>query len=275
MSHDDGHGPLVAFTSLAVAGAGTLAAWAWATYAGTAWAGAPWPGIACLVAGLVTSTWHLGRRDRAHLAARGLGRSPISNEAALGALTVAGAVVAAAGLAGGRFGSALTAVTGVVAAAFLVSIGLVYRLGGQLTWTGFAAATPLTAGLAFGAVLIDGARGAAGPSTLTLAALGVDAFVFMQRWRRVAQVSLDHAASLPPSFARRHELLAARFLLVNALPCVSLFVWPSPLSAVIAGAGLVVDRLAFYDLALQHRTEVEIRRVEALLDRADPPRYDA
>ncbi len=275
MSHDDGHGPLVVFTSLAMAGAGTLAAWAWAVRAGAVWPAVPWAGVALLAAGLATSSWHLGRRDRAHFAARGLGRSPISHEGALGVLTVAAGFVTAVGLAGAWAGGALSAATGLLAAAFLLSVGLVYHVGGQLTWTGFAAATPLTAGLAFGAILIDSTAGANGPATITLAAIGIDAFVYSQRWRRVAQVAIDHASALPPAFDRRHELLAARFLLVNALPCISLFVWPTPLSAAIAGAGLVVDRIAFYGLALQHRTEVEIRRVEALLDRGDPPRYDA
>ncbi|MDO8836603.1 MAG: DmsC/YnfH family molybdoenzyme membrane anchor subunit [Vicinamibacterales bacterium] len=267
----DGHGPLVAFTSLAITGAGALAAATAGVFDARACRIAAWLGLVLLAAGLVTSLRHLGRRDRAHFAIRGLLRSPISHEGALGALTVGLGLVAASGMAAGlaspAAGPVVRGATAVLAILLLVSIGLVYRLGGQLTWGHFSAATPLTSGLAFGAILIDSLPPPHLVSTVTLVVIGIDAFVFSQRWRRIVQVSIDHADALGPAFDRRHEWLAARFLLVNALPAVSLFVWPTPLAALIAAAGIVVDRMAFYGLGLQHRTEVEIARVERWMNR--------
>jgi DMSO reductase anchor subunit len=267
----DGHGPLVAFTSLAITGAGALAVATAGRYEPWASRSAAWLGLVLLAVGFVTSVWHLGRRGRAHFAARGLLRSPISHEGALGALTIGLGVVTASGMAasviGPDTGPILSGGTAVLAVLFLVSIGLVYRLGGQLTWGGFSAATPLTSGLAFGAILIDSLPPPHLVSTVTLVAIGIDAFVFSQRWRRIVQVSIEHAGALGPAFDRRHEWLAARFLLVNALPTVSLFVWPTPLAALIAAAGIFIDRITFYGLGLQHRTEAEIGRIERLLDR--------
>ena len=271
MDRRDGHGPLVAFTSLAITGAGALAAAAAGVFEPPACRVAAWLGLILLAGGLVTSLWHLGRRDRAYFAIRGLRRSPISHEGALGALTLGLGLVTASGMAAGLVGPAagpaMHGATAVLAVLLLVSIGLVYRLGGQLTWGGFAAATPLTSGLAFGAILVDSLPPPHLVSTVAPVAIGIDAFVFSQRWRLIVQVCLDHAGALGPAFDRRHEWLAARFLLVNALPALSLFVWPTPLAALIAAAGIVVDRIAFYGLGLQHRTEAEIGRVERLLDR--------
>lgn len=270
MSHQDrGHGPLIAFTTLAIAGCGTLVTAASPFYPRAAADRALWYGVGCVLASLALSSRHLGRRDRAHRAALGFTHSPISREGALGVLVAAAGLVAATGL-DTRFAGpdAADVVRGAIVAfgvLFLVSIGLVYRLRGQLTWTGFAALTPLTGGLAFGAILLNSAPPPTAVSTVTLAAIGLDAAVFSQRWRRVVQVAIDHAGALPDAFERRHEWLAARFLLLNALPTFSLFVWPTPLAAAIALAGVFIDRMAFYNLGLQLRTEVEIARVERVI----------
>ena len=267
MSHDaDRHLPLVAFTSLAIAGSGTLAA-SVVDVRGTGVSPiVGWFGLALLVAGLVTSTWHLGQRARALMAVRGLLRSPISNEGAIGALTIGVGVLAVSAALGASFGPGLRIAAGVLAVVFLISIGLVYRVGGQLTWSGFSTFTPVTSGLAFGTILVDSLPPPHLVSTITLGAIALDTFVFSQRWRRIAQVCLEHAGALGPAFERRHEWLAARFLLLNALPCLSLFVWPTPLAALTAALGIVVDRLGFYGLALQYRTEVEIDRVERRME---------
>ena len=69
------------------------------------------------------------------------------------------AAVVAAGLGLAGVASPIaTAAAGVVNAAFLVSIGLVYRVRGQRTWRGCSAATPLTGGLAFGAIALQSTR---------------------------------------------------------------------------------------------------------------------
>jgi DMSO reductase anchor subunit len=270
MSHDDGHAPLVAFTSLAIAGAGIVAAAFSGLYARDGLVEAAWLGLALLAAGLAVSMLHLGRRDRAHLAASGLFRSAISNEGALGVLVCVAGLAAAAGLAGSASPMVQRAAA-LVAVAFLASIGLVYRLGGQLTWGGVSALTPVTAGLAFGAVVADSLPPPHVASTLTLAALGADAFTFAQRWRQVTTVAMTVPVGRGPWFERRYELLAARFLLLDAFPCVGLLVWPTPLVALIAAAGLAIDRFGFYALAAQHRTEVEVARVERYMDSPPPP----
>ncbi len=266
MSHPDtGHRPLVLFTSLAVAGAGAIVSGAAGLYAADASRLALIAGAVLLAAGLVVSVGHLGRRERAPYAARGLAHSPISREAVLGGLTVVLALLALAlpGIASSqwmRWGA------GVLAVGFLISVGLVYRIGGQLTWTGASALTPLTAGLAFGAVFADSLPPSHAVSTVTVGALALDTLVFSRRWRQVLQVAVDHPGTLGTGFDRRHEWLAGRFFLLDVVPCVLLFLWPTPLTAACAGVGVIADRAGFYALAFQHRTEAEIGRVERLMD---------
>jgi hypothetical protein len=263
---DEGHRALVIFTSLAIAGAGAIATGsigAAGVYAPAASRLVMFAGVLLLAAGLAASTWHLGRRDRALLAARGLSQSAISREGALGVLTVALAALALTNLPGAEWARVASAISAV---AFLGSVGMVYRVGGQLTWSGFSAATPVTAGLAFGMIFADSLPPWHAVSTLTIGAIALDTFVFSRRWRQVLQVAVDHQGSLGPGFERRHELLAGRFFLLNVLPCVLLFLWPTPLAAALAGAGIVVDRIGFYALGLQHLTETEIGRVERFMD---------
>lgn len=261
----DGHGPLAWFTSLAIAGAGAIVSGAVGLYAADASRLALIAGVVLLAAGLVISVGHLGRRERAPYAARGMAHSPISREAMLGGLTVVLAVLALAipGIASSqwmRWGAA------VAAGGFLVSVGLVYRIGGHLTWTGASAITPLTAGLAFGTVFADSLPPSHAVSTVTIAALALDTLIFSRRWRQVLQVAVDHPSTLGAGFDRRHEWLAGRFFLLDVVPCVLLFLWPGPLAAACAGAGVIVDRAGFYALAFQHRTEAEIGRVERVMD---------
>ena len=116
MSHDaDRHLPLVAFTSLAIAGSGALAA-SVVNVRGTGVSPiVGWVGLALLVAGLVTSTWHLGHRARALMAVRGLLSSPISNEGIIGTLTIGVGVLAVSGALGASFGPGLRITAGVLA----------------------------------------------------------------------------------------------------------------------------------------------------------------
>lgn len=280
MTQDDGHVPLIAFTALAIGGAGALAVAALHTIG----AGLSRPiavlGLGLLASGLAVSLLHLGRRDRTHFAARGLApaRGPgallarpsaVSIEGLLGAATVAVGGVALTTWLPAWSEPYLAGALGMTAAAFLVSVGQVYNLKGQLTWTGPAVFTPATGGLAFGAVLVAGV--AQEPVTpVVVVVVAVDTLVHFLRWRRITAVALENPDPAGPWFERRHELLAARFLLLDALPLASLFAWPSPVAALIAGAGLAIDRLGFYALALPDRTETEIARVERRLDRGNP-----
>jgi DMSO reductase anchor subunit len=267
MSHaDDGTRPLVVFSSLAIAGAGTVAVAASGLYAVEAAHLAEWVGVLLLATGLVVSLSHLGQRHRAALAVRGLWGSPVSNEGAMGMVTVAMGLISASGVLGQAFEAMPRLGSGVLALGFLVTVGLVYRLPAQLTWNGASALTPITSGLAFGSIFVDALPPAHHVSTVTLVLVGVDAFVFAQRWRQVARVALEYPAADHPGFDRRHELLAGRFLLLNALPCITLFAWPTPLSAAIAGAGVMLDRVGFYTLALARRTETEVERVDRAID---------
>ncbi len=262
-SHDT---PLVVFTALAIAGAGTIVASALAGLAGWEPAPlAPWVGTAMLAAGILVSLTHLGRMWRAPQAARGLGRSRVSNEVALAAAVLFFAVSLATGARGSSLGLVITLGTVVLGVAFLVSLGLVYSLGGQSTWRGAAILTPLTSGLAVGAlttsVLAPPLRGAgAGPA---LVLLGLDALVFVVRW-----------AALPgPALApgTRRLRLVARLALLDAVP-IALVASGQPIYALASAAlGLVVDRIGFYAMAVQHTTEVEIDRVERVLANTPGP----
>lgn len=258
------HGPLVAFTSLAIAGAGLVAANASAGALGDhAWM--PAVGAALMGAAIAVSLAHLGRKRRAAMAARGAGRSALSNEVI--AATVAALSAALAALLGafGRPSAVVSVVAGLASAAFLLSVGLVYRLRGQRTWRGFTIATPLTGGLAFGAAAVQAASASSGLLSGTLLAVAIDALVFSQRWRDVAAAGLPSAAQPEPWWRRRIQLLGARFFLMDALPFFFLATGAAHVAVLCAAAGLVADRFAFYALAVQHTTEHEVAAIEERL----------
>jgi DMSO reductase anchor subunit len=275
MSDDAGHRPLAAFTTLAIAGAGLVAASAYFDLVH----GIPSPsaiaaGALLLAAGLTVSLAHLGQRRRAGLAVRGAGRSVLSNEALLaGFALAAAAIVAAIGLSGSR-APVLTAAAGTVNAAFLVSVGLVYRVRGQRTWQGFSAATPLTGGLAFGAIAVQTTAGSGDVYLGTLLFIAIDALLFSQRWRDIAGIAFSERLLADPFHLRRTQWLAARFFLLDAIPFFLLAAAPTPLAIAVAAAGLLVDRVSFYALALQHTTEHEIEEIEAQIAAAGRMRQD-
>ena len=272
MTAHTGHRSLVVFTSLAIAGAGLVSASAYFELVhGLASGRMVAAGAVLLAAGLAVSLSHLGRKGRAGLAARGAGRSALSHEALLAGLALGAAVVAAGlGLRGAPSPIA-TAAAGVVNTAFLVSIGLVYRVRGQRTWRGCSAATPLTGGLAFGAIALQSLAVPGGVFTATLLIIAIDALLFSRRWRAVAGIALPEAVPANPWMIRRTQLLAARFFLLDVMPLILLAVSPTFLAALVAAAGLVVDRFGFYALAVQHTTEYEVAAVEMQIAALDPP----
>ncbi len=264
--------PLVVFSSLAIASAGTLAAEPWIAVIG---AGDPavarqragWA-AALMVVGLIASAGHLGRPARVALASRRFGVSALSTEVVLGALVaVAGSVLA---LSPGRapWADGLGWTSALLSLAFLVSMGLVYKLRGQVVWRGASIVNPLLTGLTFGVV----AHVAAEPGTLprllvpVLVLLGVDGVALGARWRRVARVESWLAPSYPHVFRYRHLLLTGRLLLVNLAPAALLIVASAPLADLLIGIGLLADRLAFYGLAVPHTTEAEVARAESAIE---------
>jgi len=263
--------PLVVFTSLATAGAGIVAVqplrWVLGTPARAGWNATGAWGPALIALGLLVSVAHLGRPARFFQARRGVRRSALSNEVTLAGATVAVAAVAALVKDQSAAGVALLVLAAVLAAAFLVSLGLVYRLKGQRTWEGAAAAGPLVSGLALGAAVL--AAGSVSPSwpVVTLAAfvVGVDAGVFAVRWATLERLGPALWPARSPLFPWRHLILGLRLALFDILP-VGLLVTGREAAAIAAlAAGLAVDRLAFYLLAVQHTTEAEIARAERVI----------
>jgi len=264
MSDHAAHGPLVAFTTLATAGAGLVAASAcFEVVHGLRSPHALAAGAPLLAAGLAVSLRHLGQKRRAGLAVRGAGRSALSNEALLAGLALAAAALAAGLDLRGAHTQAVTALAGAINAAFLVSVGLVYHIRGQRTWRGFSAATPLTGGLAFGAIAVQSTAGPGGVFVGTLLLVAADALLFSRRWRDVAGIAFTEATLANPWTIRRSQLLAARFFLLDVIPFLLLAASPALLATLVAAAGLVVDRFGFYALALQQTTEHEIADVES------------
>ena len=267
MTDHAAHWPLVAFTSLAIAGAGLVTASAYfeLVHNGLPAAGTMAAGAVLIGTGLLVSLGHLGRKRRAALAVRGAGRSALSNEALLAGCALAAAAAAAAMELSGSRGPVLTAIAGVSNAAFLVSIGLVYSVRGQRSWRGYSAVTPLTGGLAFGAIAVQTTAGLGGGSLGTLLCIAADALIFSRRWRRLTAMPLTEAMLANPWSVHRSPLLGARFFLLDVVPSFVLAVLPTPLAVLSAAAGLIVDRFGFYALAVQHTTEYEIADIEAQL----------
>jgi len=275
---NQGHAPLVVFTSLAIAGAGIVAVDP--VLRGTAHAAVSTPaitaGVALQAIALIVSMLHLGRKDRAPLAARRTGRSPLSNEIVMaGAALAASAALLALGWREPT-PAAMRSLAGALCAGFLVAIGLVYRIHGQLTWMGPAALTPLSAGCAFGAVCIQALVPALdGVPRAVVAILGIDAAIFLLRWQEAAAVDVSVVGrAAGPFWSRRHQWLFARFFLLDAVPLALLLVWPTPIVIAVAATGLAVDRLAFYGLAVQHTTEREVERVDEEIRAADDRRAE-
>ncbi len=269
MSRQTGHGPLVAFTSLAIAGAGLIVAAACLEIANHhAFPPAIIAGVLLQALGLAVSLAHLGQKRRVALAVRGAGRSALSNEVLMAPHALAWGALVAGMTAWGRPSPTVAIIAGFVNAAFLVSIGFVYRLRGQETWRGTSVLTPLTGGSAFGAIAIQALAVTGGALNSVLLLVALDAVVFGQRWREVAAIRIPAARLADSGLAHRDRLLGARFFLLDILPCFFVLVWPTPIVAGIAAAGLVVDRMAFYALGLQRTTEHEIAEVEEVLSSA-------
>ena len=259
--------PLVAFTTLAITGAGLLATplVAWLT------AGTPAPaadavlwGALVLGAGFLVSLAHLGRPARAPLASLGLGRSPLSAEIVVAGVTLLLGMVAALLP---YVSPLLDLATATAAVALLVTVGLVYSLPGQQTWCGAVVWTPLTTGVGFSAVALAAlwGEGLVAIGSVAAVALAADTALLIVRRMSLAWPQTGFAPRYPSVFARRQSILAARFALVDILPGCCLLAGLPLAAAGLLGAGILVDRIAFYGFASQHTTEAEVARVEAVI----------
>ena len=264
--------PLVLFTTLAMTAGGigigrlalaALGAGGWGATAGEA---AAVGGLLAL--GIAFSTFHLGRPSRAGLALRRAGRSPLSNEVVVTGLTVVTGVVVVVfpeGQAVARFTSILLPL---LAALVLLTLGLVYRLPGQLAWPNLAVASPVVLGTVFGLVLHWGWGTWEGGGTVLVVLL---AFWMLDLVVTVARgIGLEKAGKLgEPSYAdffsHRRASLGARILFVNILPPLALLMGWVPLAVPLLGVGILLDRLAFYGLSVERTTESEVERVEAVI----------
>jgi DMSO reductase anchor subunit len=262
--------PLVLFTALAVVAAGIGASRIALTLAGVGeWL--PTREEAAAVGGLLAlgiafSTLHLGRPFRAGWAVRGVGRSALSNE-----VLVAGTTVIAAGAlvflppahpVGAFWGTLVP----VFSLAVLVTLGLVYRLPGQLAWRGLTVLGPLVLGLVFG-LAMQTAWGAWGgvrsPSDVLVVALLLDLLLAVARGVGLEEARRFGAPTHPGIFRRRAAILGGRVILVDLLLPLGLFMgWNLP-AVIVLLAGVVLDRFAFYGLTVQRTTEAEVGRVEA------------
>lgn len=267
--------PLVAFTSLAVAGAGIVAAQplGWA-------AGAPalpggyavglW-GPALIAVGLLVSLAHLGRPARLLQVRRRAGRSALSSEVILASGTVAVSGVAALVSGQGAAGEVLRFLAAIFATAFLVSLGLVYQLRGQRAWEGAAAAGPVVSGLALGAMVLAAGHASAGGRVMLLAVffVSVDAGAFAARWVALGRLDPSLEPAHSPLFPWRHVILGLRLALFDVAGLGLLVTGREGAAVAALAAGLVLDRLAFYGLTVQHTTEAEIARAEGVIAKLD------
>ncbi len=262
--------PLAVFTAAAVAGAGIavarLLAWALGLPPGSPGRGAAATVGVLLCSGLLISTWHLGRPLRRAWALRRAGRSALGTEVMFALLAAAAALALLcfpAHASGVRF---LWVVTSVAASGLMGSLVWVYWLPGQITWIGVPALSPIPLALLFGLV----AQGTAGvpPSEFltgwAVSLMAVDATVWTLRCIQVELRRKDGAAVQPGFMAQRRWIFALRFLLVSLPP---LFMRPGAGFAVLApmGLGILVDRLAFYSLAVRQSSEHEVAHIESIL----------
>lgn len=264
--------PLVLFTTLAVVAAGIGASRIVLTLAGAGeWL--PTREEAAAVAGLLAlgvafSTLHLGRPLRAGLAMRGVGRSTLSNEVLAAGLTVLAAGVVVFGPQGHALTSSVGALVPVLSVGVLVTLGLVYRFSGQPAWRGLVVLGPLVLGLVFG-VAMQTAWGAWGgspplPDVLVVAFL-LDLLLTVARGVSLEEARRLGRAAYPGIFLHRAAILGGRVLLVGLLPPLGFFLgWGLP-AVIVLLAGVVLDRFAFYGLAVERTTEAEIGRVEAMI----------
>jgi len=260
---------LVLFTSLGTMGAGIMGALplAWIAARGVVWPGSAitLTGLALLAGGLLLSLRHLGRRSRMAYALTGIFHSPLSLEVAL--VTVLLASLAGSLIADPVLVSITRPAAVVSSLLFLLAIGLVYRLGGQMTWRGAAVPAPLILGLLWGILLhvSTGLAAVEGFSSLVYLLIVLDIVVTESRWNTIERMRSVGVTRNPITINWRRSHLMIRILAVDLLGAGCFLLKIPTIALICVTAGIVIDRYSFYALGIQQTTEAEVSRVEAII----------
>jgi DMSO reductase anchor subunit len=264
--------PLILFTALGVAGGGIGAA-------GLLRATLSWslPLLtrteslvltALLGIGFLISAGHLGKPLRGLLALRGIGRSALSNEIVALGVTLAGGVLGAvlAPTHPLQWVFDLLACAGSVA--FLLAVGAVYVLPGQLAWRGPVFLQPLVLGITWGLLLggADPVGLGAGTVLRTLwVALLLDGVLVLLRTAAVERAGKVGASAHPHAFRLRGVVMGIRLALSALATPLALLSDQWGLALCALSLACLLDRFAFYALAVRETTDSEVARVEAML----------
>jgi DMSO reductase anchor subunit len=218
--------------------------------------------------GFLISARHLGRPLRGPLALRGMGRSPLSNEVAALAVTLTGALLGAALPSGHPLQAVSDLVAGIGSIAFLLAVGVVYRLPGQLAWRGAVVFHPLVLGTAWG--LLTAAPRLGSPATgailrAVLVALLLDGVLVLIRNAAMERAGREGSASYPGVFRFRGLVMGARLASSALLTPLALLEGQWEMAVGALSLACLLDRFGFYALAVRQTTESEVARVEALL----------
>lgn len=265
-----GEAPLVVFTAMAIPGAGMLAAGLLVRLGGVTD-----PGYARLVmklsaalvgGGIAASIGHLGRRSRAHLALRRVGASMLSSEVLLAAATL-GFALAGFAVRGQVLSPLLQSTAEVCGMLLLIALGSVYDLKGQHGWRGPAARIPVVQGTAFGMLALTAFSGmqTALMRPAAVAFILMDVLFHRLRWRRLDPERFTGEPAHPAIFAKRRPLLRLHLIAGDLLPLIALLSGATRPAVALFAAGIVLDRVLFYGLALQHTQEAEIGHIERLI----------
>ncbi len=260
------------FTALATAGAGLATAHlslffpGWVPLVPPVWVLALL-GI-LLAVGLLFSAGHLGRPFRGAFALIRVGRSPLSNEVLVVSVALAATAGAVALPPGHLLTTPLTVTVYVSSVLTLLALGLVYRLPGQLTWSGPVLVQPFVLGIAFGLTILLGSLPAgtrARAELLILLVLFVDGLLVWERSWRMTDALSRGVPTHPRFLGRRGATVFMRVLLGILLPAGALLRGWAELAGVFLFLNLFLDRFLFYGLAVRCTTEAEVEGAEMAL----------
>lgn len=268
--------PLVAFTAAAIAGSGVAASRPLAWILGLP-ASAPGRKAAMAVlflvgGGLLLSVQHLGRRGRMTLAIRRAGKNALSTEVLFASLTVVAALALAVLPLQKTWTELAWGFASLAASGLLMSLAWVYWIPAQVTWKGVPALAPMPLALLFG---ITAHTVAAVPRSNTairciILLVVIDAIFWIVRCIRVERGRGIGTAAWAEIVAARGWIMGARFALLTLLFPIAIIsgAWFAGLA--LLGFGILVDRIAFYGLAIQQTSESEIARVETIIKASLP-----